>query len=283
MERIMAGIIRKSGAAAGRKLVFPRGGRRIGTLGVCLILLHAGGCDEVPGPPPDPFLQAGNEVQAGGAAPREAAPLSLSDLPAWLRNGKRRFLVDLREPRAFARGHLEGAVNLQEGYGQFELRARRFFGNGAGLCLAAADPERAEALARRHSGRFEEMRWLKEEAPSEGAGVRSQKTIGPEAAWALLRKGRAVLFDARTSAEYGEGHVPAAVFVYPDDFPRLVPALRKDPTFLVVCEEGWRSSLLVSWLDAHGFTDARNLIGGMKAWRRARLPVERGADQRAFR
>jgi rhodanese-related sulfurtransferase len=98
-----------------------------------------------------------------------------------------------------------------------------------------------------------------------------------------LDSGQALVIDARTAEEYARGHVRGSVFLYPDDFPRQAGFLRRDRAIIAVCEAGWRSSLLVSWMDRLGFKRAFNLIGGMRAWRSAALPIETGDEQEAFR
>ncbi|MAE77847.1 MAG: hypothetical protein CMJ85_13370 [Planctomycetes bacterium] len=215
--------------------------------------------------------------------PGSVEPLAVAAVPAWIKIG---IPVDLRPPEEFARGHLAGAVNLQAGYKQLELRARRFFGASARLCLMAEDPAEAQRLATKVAGSFAEMRFLNARVSDlEASGIkwRRQRTIAPSETAALLASGDALLIDARTAEEYASGHIAGAVLIYPDDAPRQAAFLRPERTVVVICEAGWRSSLVVSWLDRVGFADARNLIGGMVAWRKADKPIERGDEQRSFK
>lgn len=212
--------------------------------------------------------------------------LGTAELAAWIAAGPDRIPVDLREPRAFAAGHLAGAVNLQAGYRQFALRAERFFPAESRLCLMSSDPQEARRLAVEAAGFAVAVAWLDvpvgELAQTELAW-RTQRTIDPRDTAKLLAEKKALLIDARTADEYAAGHARGALFSYPDDFPRQASFLRRDGKLIVVCEAGWRSSLLVSWLDRAGFAHAYNLMGGMAAWRRAGLPLETGGEQKAFR
>jgi rhodanese-related sulfurtransferase len=45
---------------------------------------------------------------------------------------------------------------------------------------------------------------------------------------------------------------------------------------ILVCDEGFSSSLAAATLQDLGFTRATDLIGGFQAWRDAGLPVEPG-------
>ena len=50
--------------------------------------------------------------------------------------------------------------------------------------------------------------------------------------------------------------------------PELLGELDPGGRYLVICEGGYRSGQLASWLDLHGFEDVTNVIDGMWAWRR---------------
>jgi rhodanese-related sulfurtransferase len=77
--------------------------------------------------------------------------------------------------------------------------------------------------------------------------------------------------------------VPDAVFV-----PRNVVEWRADPScgahdtrfgdldrrVIVMCDEGYQSSLVAATLQQLGFAHATDMVGGYQAWRSAGLPVE---------
>ncbi len=220
-------------------------------------------------------------------SPGPSAPIQVGALASWLAESASRIAVDLREPELFAAGHIHGAVNLQAGYEQFAIRASRFFGSSAELVLLAKDAAVAAELAQGAHVGVRVRAWL--DAPASACrsvaelGWTKQKTIRAKSAADLLARGDALLIDARTAKEYADGHAPGAMFVYPDDFPRQAPFLRRDASVIVVCQAGWRSSLLVSWMDRLGFRDARNLIGGMDSWRAEGCAIEKGSEQKAFR
>lgn len=86
----------------------------------------------------------------------------------------------------------------------------------------------------------------------------------------------ALLLDVREDGEWAAGHIAGAVHVPMFDLPdRLADdpgTLPDDAEIYVICRIGARSAQVVSWLTAQGF-DARNVQGGMLAWRRAQLPM----------
>jgi rhodanese-related sulfurtransferase len=87
------------------------------------------------------------------------------------------------------------------------------------------------------------------------------------------------LLDVRTESEFREGHVEGATNVFCGNIiaqlNRLPP--REQP-LAVTCSVGNRGSMAASILRIKGYTDVRNLVGGMHAWTRARLPVERSSE-----
>jgi hydroxyacylglutathione hydrolase len=52
-------------------------------------------------------------------------------------------------------------------------------------------------------------------------------------------------------------------------------ALPKDQRLVVHCSVGHRSGIAASILHRHGFENIYNMLGGMKAWRSLRLPLEK--------
>jgi len=117
------------------------------------------------------------------------------------------------------------------------------------------------------------------------ARARLERLRPPEAA-AAMDAGDAVLVDVRSEAQRAaDGVIPGAVW-----HPRNVLEWRVDPAsshadprlsadldarLVIVCNEGYQSSLAAATLQELGFARATDLDGGFQAWRAAGLPVER--------
>jgi rhodanese-related sulfurtransferase len=101
----------------------------------------------------------------------------------------------------------------------------------------------------------------------------------------------AVLVDVRSELQRErDGVVPGSFH-----FPRNVLEWRCDPAsgasdervsdrareLIVMCDEGYQSSLAAANLKRLGFERATDLAGGFQAWLAAGLPVERPASRRA--
>ena len=110
------------------------------------------------------------------------------------------------------------------------------------------------------------------------------RRVEPEEAFEAASRG-AILVDIRSGEQRAaDGVLPGAIH-----HPRNVLEWRADPTsgasdpaiadpdaeLILVCNEGYASSLAAVTLQELGFTRATDLAGGFQAWRAAGLPVER--------
>jgi rhodanese-related sulfurtransferase len=117
------------------------------------------------------------------------------------------------------------------------------------------------------------------------AEARSRLTrLNPVEADAAVREG-GLLIDIRAESQRAaDGVVPGALFVA-----RNVLEWRCDPSsehrdpridgrerqLIIMCNEGYQSSLAAATLHELGLTRTTDLAGGFQAWRAAGLPVER--------
>jgi rhodanese-related sulfurtransferase len=110
------------------------------------------------------------------------------------------------------------------------------------------------------------------------------KRVGPNEARQAVENG-ALLLDIRSESQRAhDGVVPGALY-----HPRNVVEWRLDPEsgasdpsvggidrqVIVMCNEGYQSSLVAATLKDIGFDRATDLDGGFQAWREAGLPVEK--------
>lgn len=115
------------------------------------------------------------------------------------------------------------------------------------------------------------------------------RRVGPREAADMVADG-ALLVDIRPVWQRaGEGEIPGSIVVernhlewrlHPSSSARL-PQARPGQRWVVVCAEGYTSSLAADALNSLG-VPATDLVGGFAAWQRAGLPTTRGgtpADQ----
>ena len=86
---------------------------------------------------------------------------------------------------------------------------------------------------------------------------------------------RPLLVDVRELGEYVEVRAPGAVLLPTSEFTARVGELPTDRPLLIVCHSGNRSAAVTGYLQRAGRSDVANVIGGMDAWERAGLMVEK--------
>lgn len=118
------------------------------------------------------------------------------------------------------------------------------------------------------------------------AAARARITrYSPEAAFAAAREG-AVLIDTRSSGDVDrEGRIPGSVYIHRNvlEWRCDVSSGHADPRvsdrslrLIVICNDGYSSSLAAASLAELGFSVVGDLEGGFRAWVKAGLPVEVG-------
>jgi rhodanese-related sulfurtransferase len=109
--------------------------------------------------------------------------------------------------------------------------------------------------------------------------------VGPAEAFEAVRRG-ALLVDIRPQAQRAaEGVVPGALHVErnvlewrldPGGEARLPQASGYDRHVIIMCSQGYASSLAAASLQDIGLVNATDLAGGFLAWARAGLPGQPG-------
>ena len=112
--------------------------------------------------------------------------------------------------------------------------------------------------------------------------------VTPEQAFAELSAG-APLIDIRPAGQRAaDGEIPGSVVIErnhlewrldPESGARLPWATGYDLRPIVICQEGYTSSLAAAALQDLGLTAATDVDGGYRAWRAAGLPTARPAER----
>lgn len=121
------------------------------------------------------------------------------------------------------------------------------------------------------------------------AAARAQLTrLSADQAYAAMRDG-AQLIDIRSDSQRAtDGIIPGACFVARNVLEwRLDPAcphrdphlVRPDAPLVLMCDEGYQSSLAAATVQQFGRTGVTDVIGGYRAWRAAGLPIQPYAEK----
>lgn len=197
-------------------------------------------------------------------------------LPSLLKAGA--MVVDTRDAREFASGHLTGTLNIP-------LSAS--FVTWAGWLLPYTDDlyfivddldeDGLVAMARqlaligldRVAGVF--PRRAVERA--DGATLGRVVQMTPDVLSRHLQAKDVSLVDVRNQSEYQQAHLAGAVHIPLGYLADRVAELPADRPIVVHCQSGSRSSIAASLLERLGRRDVANLTGGLLAWQSAGLPI----------
>ncbi len=96
---------------------------------------------------------------------------------------------------------------------------------------------------------------------------------------AMLDAGRPIHFiDVREDHEWAIDHAAGAMHlgrgILERDIEKVIPD--KNAEIIVYCGGGFRSALAADNLQKMGYTHVKSMDGGIKAWRAAGYPMERG-------
>src|SRR6266849_3543745 len=106
--------------------------------------------------------------------------------------------------------------------------------------------------------------------------------LQPQQAWDAVRNG-AILIDIRPAYQRrADGEIPGAIVIernhlewrlHPASAGRIPEARDLGIRWIVICDEGYASSLAAATLRDIGLRAATDVVGGFQAWRAARLPI----------
>ena len=108
----------------------------------------------------------------------------------------------------------------------------------------------------------------------------SSPLIGPEEFQRSINESKALVLDVRTSDEFALGHIEDAINInlYHPNFDSDVSKLGKDMTIHLYCQSGNRSAIAAEKLRSKGY-DVVELDGGLRAWKKAGLPLQGVPDK----
>ena len=82
----------------------------------------------------------------------------------------------------------------------------------------------------------------------------------------LDRGDKICLVDVREDWEYALARIEGSVLIPLGTLPQSLQQLKKDDAIVAYCHHGMRSADAMGFLLQQGFTNVRNLVGGIDAW-----------------
>jgi hydroxyacylglutathione hydrolase len=204
---------------------------------------------------------------------RELRPLPLAEVIERRDRGAQ--LLDTRDPTEYAGAHLRGSVNIGLG-GSYATWCGTLLRPDVPIVIVA-DPGREEESATR-LGRigFDNVAGYLDGGMEALDGrpdlvERTERITAQNLAESLATAKAPLVLDVRTPSEVESGRIDGSLSVPLNQLEGRLDDVPRDRPIVVTCGSGYRSSIAVSLLEAHGFRRLSDLVGGMAAWQASRL------------
>jgi hydroxyacylglutathione hydrolase len=211
---------------------------------------------------------------------RRPPKLEAARLPDLLGAGA--IVVDARPSAAYTERHLPGTVHIPLG---------RSFTTWAGWLLPYDRPFYLLVSGDSPAGLDEALRdlaligldgaagWFGADAITEwgrtGRGYGSTVALTPEELAARRDRGEVAVVDVRGLSEWKAGHLSGVTHIPLGYLLDQLGEIPEGRPLVLHCQGGMRSLIAASLLESRGARDLFNLEGGLDAWERAGLPIER--------
>lgn len=112
--------------------------------------------------------------------------------------------------------------------------------------------------------------------PIIGRRLSGVQEVGTMEATQLINHQNAIVLDVREDSEFYAGHVPHSVHVPLGQLAKHAELEKyKNRPVIAICRSGMRSGRACGVLRKNGFEQVYNLAGGITAWERANMPMEK--------
>lgn len=236
--------------------------------------------------PRPPYFSLMEKLNAKGGLPVAKQPKEVKLLQPKAFQGElgQGVVIDARDPEAFAGGHIPDAYSVwAKGLSTFGGWIASASTNvylvlsqideleDAVLSLARIGVDKIEGVL---AGGFDA--WRDAGLPIAYSGATGVEDL-------KKRLGEVRVLDVRDDSEFEDkGHVPNASHLYvgylEEHFKDIKPSLDKKQPIAIACSVGHRAGLAASILKRHGFEHVENVLGGMTAWTKLKLPTVKGAE-----
>ncbi len=205
-------------------------------------------------------------------------PVSKVTAQVELTDASKYYVVDLRDSKSFAAGHVPNSVNIGL-RGRFETWTGIMAPWGSNMVVCGSADELKEAAHRLHrigytaSGlNFED--WTKAAMP-----LFKNKLVSPKELYARMQSNTSpMIVDVRLPNEWMGLRIGTVLNLPLNKLSELSSKLDVSQPVVAVCNSAYRSSMAIGILERKGFKNATSLEGGSEAWIEAGLPVY-GADK----
>lgn len=183
------------------------------------------------------------------------------------------YLVDLRDGKSFAAGHIPNSVNIAL-RGRFEAWTGMMVPWGANLVVCGSTDELKEAIHRLHRIGYTAKALVFDEWGKAGRPLLKNSLISPRELHQRMQSDTSpVVVDVRLPTEWMGLRIGTVLNLPLNRLSELSGQLEVSQPLVAVCNSAYRSSMAIGILERKGFKNVTSLEGGSEAWMEAGLPV----------
>ncbi len=195
-------------------------------------------------------------------------PLELDQLLQLKSDGAQ--ILDVRTPEEFAMGHMCGSLNISL-IGKFETWSGIVLNREHPIVLIANLEREKEAFTRLARVGYDHVagylhRGIHAMASSPELTLSTHRISVAHLSKLLTTIQRPHILDVRSHLEWQQRHIDDSRNIPLPELAKHLGEIPNDHPVIVHCASGYRSSIAVSLLEQHGFTNIKDLVGGFDAW-----------------
>jgi hydroxyacylglutathione hydrolase len=200
-------------------------------------------------------------------------PLSTVNPETGLTDASRYYVVDLRDSKAFAAGHIPNSVNIAL-RGRFETWTGIMVPWGSNMVVCGTADQLKESVHRLHRIGYSANVLNFEEWTKAGMQLLTNKLVSPQELYAQMQANTSpMIVDVRLPSEWMGLRIGTVLNLPLNKLSELSSKLDVSQPVVAVCNSAYRSSMAIGILERKGFKGATSLEGGSQAWIEAGLPV----------
>ncbi len=179
-------------------------------------------------------------------------------------------VLDVRTPEEFAFGHVCGSVNISL-EGKFETWSALILDREHPIILIAEDTREKEALTRLGRVGYDHVigylhRGIHALASTPELTCTTERMTATHLSELIMTANRPHILDVRSREEWKQRRIDESRNIPLPTLTQHLQEIPRDHSVVVHCAGGYRSSIAVSLLEHHGFTNMKDLVGGLNAW-----------------
>lgn len=209
--------------------------------------------------------------------PKALTPISIEEVCKMQKEGAQ--VLDTRGPGEYAQGHLKGSYNIGLS-GNYASWAGTVLDHKKPIIVVANAGKEEEAVLRLGRIGYDNVVGFIDGGPPAflfrtELVAQLERLSAQDLNNELKSANPPSVLDVRTEAEYKDKHIEGTINIPLNQLHKRLSEVPRDRALVIHCLGGYRSMIAASILEANGFENFTDMVGGINAWLEESLPVVR--------